>query len=52
MADLNRAWADIVLDFKETQRELPVAVDARFNDRREALKQAAAAAYRSRKGGG
>lgn len=46
VADLNKLWPSIVLDFQQTGRELPIEVEGAHNDRREAL--AAKAQKRSR----
>jgi len=37
LIELNRAWADIGLDFKESKRDLPIDVEAVFNELREAF---------------
>jgi hypothetical protein len=36
---LSEVWAVVVRDFKATRRELPLAVEAAYHDRRETLKQ-------------
>jgi len=39
LAELESAWTSIRKDFNDTQRELPVSIDATHHDRAEALKQ-------------